>query len=93
MAPYTVYHLRPGVQVRREAFGLLFYNYKGPRLYFVPSRDLISPDFFDGRETVGDLVAGIVGRHAWPTRWISDRVDQVLGVLEEKGLIHGQSVC
>ncbi len=72
---------------------MLFYNYKGPRLYFVPSQDLISPEFFDGRETVGDLVAGIGGRHAWPIQWISDRVAQVLSVLEEKGLIHGQSVC
>ena len=35
-----------GVQVREEKFGLLFYNYRGPRLYFVPSKDLIDADFW-----------------------------------------------
>ncbi len=93
MGPHTIYNLNTGVQVRSEVFGLLFYNYKGPRLYFVPSKDLIEADFFDGRKTVGDLVDGLSRRHAWPEQWISDRVHQVLGVLEEKGLIHGQSVC
>lgn len=93
MGPHTIYNLNAGVQVRREVFGLLFYNYKGPRLYFVPSRDLIDPDFFNGRRTVGDLIEKIGDSHAWPIQWISDRVNQVLGLLEEKGLIHGQSVC
>jgi putative mycofactocin binding protein MftB len=93
MGPHTIYNLNTGVQVRGEVFGLLFYNYKGPRLYFVPSKDLIEPDFFDGQKTLGDLIGGLSRRHAWPEQWISDRVHQVLGVLEEKGLIHGQSVC
>lgn len=71
----------------------MFYNYMGPRLYFVPSKDLIAPDFFDGRKTVGELIDELCSRFSWPKQWISDRVHQLLGVLEEKGLIHGQSVC
>lgn len=40
------YRLCTGVQVRSEKFGLLFYNYAGPKIYFVPSRDLVDDGFF-----------------------------------------------
>jgi putative mycofactocin binding protein MftB len=35
------YHLSPGVRVRREAFGLLFYNSRDTKLTFVKSGDLL----------------------------------------------------
>ena len=44
------YKLADGVQVREEKFGLLFYNYRGPRLYFLPTKDLIASDFFNGHK-------------------------------------------
>ncbi len=43
----TVGHrLAFGVQVRKEQEGLLFYNQKGPRLYFLGSGDLLREDYF-----------------------------------------------
>lgn len=93
MNAHKVYFLKDGVQVRRETFGLLFYDYRGPRLYFVPTRDLLEDDFFQGRLRVGDLVGRIRKQHGWPNRWIEDRLDQVLTMLESKDLIHGQSIC
>lgn len=49
------YRLAKGVQVRKESFGLLFYDYKGPRLYFVPSKDLLTDTFFNGEKSVKDI--------------------------------------
>ena len=88
-----VYLLRKGVQVRREKFGLLFYNYRGPRLYFLPSKDLVEDDFFDGVRPLSELVNSVQTRHGWPRRWIEQRLGQVMDQLEAKGLIHGQSIC
>jgi len=93
MESEKVYSLTDGVQVREEKFGLLFYDYRGPRLYFLPSGDLIARDFFDGKHTVAELVELIRAKHDRPTGWISGRVSQVLGLLESKGLVHGQSLC
>jgi hypothetical protein len=44
-------------------------------------------DFFEGVQTVDELVRSIHFKHRWPKPWIQDRVDQVLELLEEKGLI------
>jgi len=93
MDSLRVYQLNKGVQVRREKFGLLFYNYRGPRLYFVPSQELVDDEFFDGTRSLADLVTAIHARHAWPRPWIEKRLDQIMTQLEAKGLIHGQSIC
>ncbi|WP_373501583.1 mycofactocin biosynthesis chaperone MftB [Desulfococcus sp.] len=89
----SVYRLAEGVQVRNEVFGLLFYDYRGPRLYFVPSKNLITDAFFEGRQRVADLLDILCAEMPWPRKWIQDQVEQVLEKLERKGLIHGQSVC
>lgn len=87
------FRLTDGVQVRQEGFGLLFYNYRGPRLYFVPSKAYIGEDFFDGIQTVGQL-ADVMGRkHAVPRRDIRDHLARILQSLEAKGLIHEQPLC
>jgi len=88
-----VYVLNSGVQVRRENFGLLFYNYHGLRLYFVPIGDLIDSDFFDGIQTVGSLVEVLHSRKNQPKQWIRARIEQILQLITEKGLIHGESIC
>jgi putative mycofactocin binding protein MftB len=88
-----IYNLTEGVQVRDEKFGLLFYNYRGPRLYFVPSRDLISSSFFEGKQPAGQLIESIREGHRWPRNWITKKVESVLKMLEDKGLIYGQSIC
>ena len=81
-----------GVQVRAEAFGLLFYNYRGPRLYFVPSQDLIDVDFFNGRQSVSGLIASICARKGWTKSQVEEKITQVLAKLEDKGLINGQPI-
>jgi putative mycofactocin binding protein MftB len=88
-----VYVLNSGVQVRRENFGLLFYNYHGLRLYFVPIGDLIGSEFFDGIQTVGNLVDEIHSRQKRPKQWIRARIEQILELITNKGLIHGESIC
>jgi putative mycofactocin binding protein MftB len=88
-----VYRLNKGVQVRREKFGLLFYNYRGPRLYFLPSQDLVEDDFFDGTRSLAELAGAIQSRHLWPRPWVEERLGQIMNQLEAKGLIHGQSIC
>jgi putative mycofactocin binding protein MftB len=81
-----------GVQVREETFGLLFYNYRGPRLYFVPSKDLIEVDFFNGRQSVSGLIASICARKGWTRAKVEEKITQVLAKLEDKGLIYGQPI-
>ena len=93
MQSHMRYKLADGVQVREEKFGLLFYNYRGPRLYFVPSKDLIDVDFFYGRQSVSGLIASVCARKGWTKAQIGERISQVLAILEDKGLIYGQSIC
>jgi putative mycofactocin binding protein MftB len=93
MEPTQVMGLNSGVQVRREKFGLLFYDYRGPRLYFVPSGDLLDASLFDGTQTLDELVESLHREHQWPRQWIMEKLEQILKQLEGKGLIHGQSVC
>ena len=81
-----------GVQVREETFGLLFYDYRGPRLYFVPSKDLIAVGFFTGRQSVSELIASICARKECAKMLVEERITQVLAKLEDKGLIYGQPI-
>ena len=37
------YALHPACRVRREAFGLLFYDLRGPRLLFAETGDSVTP--------------------------------------------------
>lgn len=93
MDSYRVYCLNKGVQVRREKFGLLFYDYRGPRLYFLPTKELVDEHFFSGTQPLTGLVNAIRARHQWPQPWIEERLGQIMDTLEAKGLIHGQSIC
>ena len=88
----TRFKCADGVQVRDETFGLLFYNYRGPRLYFVPSKDLIDTAFFNGRRSVSDLIASTCDRKGWTKAQVKERITQVLTKLEDKGLINGQPI-
>jgi putative mycofactocin binding protein MftB len=86
------YRPADGVQVREEAFGLLFYDYRGPRLYFVPSKDFIDVGFFSGRQSVSGLIASICARKEYAKALVEERITQVLAKLEDKGLIYGQPI-
>lgn len=89
----SVYKLSDGVQARREKFGLLIYNYRGPRLYFLPSKSLIDAGFFEGKQTVGQLVDTILEKHKLPRRKVLDHIAQILQMLQAKGLIDGKPIC
>ncbi len=89
----SVYRLAEGVQVRNEVFGLLFYDVRGPRLYFVPSKNMITDEFFEGNQRVGDLLDRLCAEMPWPREWVHNQLGQILEKLERKGLICGQSIC
>ena len=89
---YMSFRPADGVQVREETFGLLFYDYRGPRLYFVPSKDLIDVGFFTGRQSVSELIASICARKECTKALVEERITQVLAKLEDKGLIYGQPI-
>ena len=50
----TRYVLDPACRVRKEKFGLLFYDVRGPKLLFAETGNLIRPDFFERGGTAGD---------------------------------------
>ena len=89
----SVYRLADGVQVRNEAFGLLFYDYRGPRLYFVPSNQLIDDTFFEGRQPLMALLDRLCADKPRQRSQIWTQLTQVLETLEGKGLIRGKSIC
>jgi putative mycofactocin binding protein MftB len=83
-----------GVQVRPEKFGLLFYSYRGPRLYFVPTRDFLQDGYFDGSQSADSMIDSICRRdRKLPRLWVEKQVGKILGVLKDKELIREQSVC
>ena len=94
MRSESVCLLNEGVQVRPERFGLLFYDYRGPRLYFLPTKDLIKDHFFNGKHTVSNLIEYICAKHReWPRLMVKKWLNHALDMLEGKGLIYEQSVC
>ncbi len=74
------YVLHPDCRVRREGFGLLFYDLKGPRLLFAASGDLLEPDAFTpGGASARRLAAAPEGERR--------RVERLLRTLVEKGFL------
>ncbi len=89
----SAYRLCEGVQVRPEKFGLLFYHYAGPKLYFVPSNDLVDESFFHGAQTLDDLVVAVRDRRGWSEKTAEQHLLSLLKLLKSKGLVHEQSIC
>ena len=87
------YILAKGVQVCKEIFGLLFYDYRGPRLYFVPSKDLLTDAFFDGKQSIKELADVVASSSSWSCKQIQDQLKKILKTLEGKGLVYGQPIC
>jgi putative mycofactocin binding protein MftB len=77
--------LHPDCRVRREEFGLLFYDLRGPKLLFVESRDLLEPDDFGpGSASAG----GYAARSSGDRR----RIDRLLRTLVDKGFVLEQPI-
>jgi putative mycofactocin binding protein MftB len=81
----TQYVLHPDCRVRREEFGLLFYDLKGPKLLFVASGDLLEPDAF----TPGSASASALASGSHPGR---RRVEGLLRTLVAKGFVREHSI-
>lgn len=77
------HRLNVGVQVRAEKKGLLFYYRKGPRLYFISSGELLTPDYFGSGCTLGDWLSGAGIR----TPAIHTAISEALAGLVEKGVL------
>ncbi len=80
------YRLAAGTAVREESFGLLFYSRFGPRLYFLPSGDLLRCDFFDSDVTLAQWLENVGGSReisAVRARSLAD----ALAELKNKGVI------
>ncbi len=80
------YALHPMCQVRKEAFGLLFYDLRGPRLLFAETGELLEPANLEAGICVED--GGGAG-----TQTSAGRVARLLGTLTEKGFLREQSLC
>lgn len=79
------YVLHPDCRVRREEFGLLFYDLKGPKLLFVASGDLLEPDAFRR----GSACAIALAAGPDPER---RRIERLLRTLVVKGFVLEQSI-
>lgn len=82
------YVLNAGTQVRRESFGLLFYTMAGPRLYFLPSKDILEEDFFQGTHTLERWVSHQKLDSKVNPKTLSN-LEKALNQLRDKGVING----
>lgn len=89
----STYQLCEGVQVRSEKFGLLFYHYAGPKLYFVRSNDLVDESFFSGKKKLSDLIGAIRERLGWSEKVIERQLSMLMRLLKSRGLVYEQPVC
>ncbi len=80
------YVLHPDCRVRREEFGLLFYDLRGPKLLFVETGDLLEPELFETGRASADALAD----RSTPERL---RVERLLRSLAQKGFLLEQSLC
>jgi putative mycofactocin binding protein MftB len=84
----TKYQLASGTQVREEDFGLLFYTQAGPRLYFLPSGDVLGCEFFTGTSTLEQWLAARSSTGC-PTDAKIESIDKALTQLKAKGVLIG----
>jgi hypothetical protein len=92
-SPFHSYRLAHGVSVRREKFGLLFYNSKGPKLTFVRSGTWILPNFFLGELDLKKWIqTQFPALHEEEIIRIEERLLRVLSKLAEKELIVEKTV-
>jgi putative mycofactocin binding protein MftB len=75
--------LHPACRVRREGFGLLFYDLRGPRLLFAETGDLLPVDFFGSVRGRNELPDGVSDRQgAVLQKFITQLLDK--GFLREQ---------
>ena len=75
--------LHPACRVRREGFGLLFYDSRGPRLLFAATGDLLPQDYFETARTRDELPEGLSENQKMTVQKFADQ-------LLEKGFLREQ---
>ncbi|MDW7710707.1 MAG: mycofactocin biosynthesis chaperone MftB [Deferrisomatales bacterium] len=84
-----LYTLHPACRVRKEAFGLLFYDLRGPRLLFAETGDLLEPSDLQAGVTAEGGRGPVAGRGVPPG---AARLARLLATLAEKGFLREQPV-
>ena len=80
------YTLHPKCRVRKESFGLLFYDSRGPKLLFAESGNLVEPEWLRRGCSPTE------GRDGWSEN-AERRVRRLLSTLVEKGFLLEQPLC
>lgn len=80
------YGLAPGVSVRKESFGLLFYNAKDTNLTFVKSGDLIDPEYLCEDRHESEFYRWGIGANEMTRKILAQIVDRGLVVEKRKSL-------
>lgn len=80
------YVLHPACRVRRERFGLLFYDLRGPRLLFAETGDALSPALLEQGAEVAQVLS-----HRPADEQV--RVERLLKSLVTKGFLREQPIC
>ena len=75
--------LHPACRVRREGFGLLFYDLRGPRLLFAETGGLVPVDFFGTPRGRDELPGGVSDRQ-------KTVLQKFISQLLEKGFLREQ---
>lgn len=82
-----VYRLAGDVQVRKESWGLLFYQQLRHKVCFVRSGDWLYPRYFDGSWTYDGMVGDIARRTGTPAEIIECSIQKLTGHLMDKRMI------
>jgi putative mycofactocin binding protein MftB len=78
--------LHPACRVRREGFGLLFYDSRGPRLLFAATGAMLPADYFTTTRPRDEFPAGL-------TEAQQRAVQKFTTQLLEKGFLREQPIC
>jgi putative mycofactocin binding protein MftB len=81
------YRLAANVQVRKESWGLLFYQQARHKVCFVKSGDWLKPAHFDGTWTHESITHEISSRTGVPAGTIERSLPKLTGDLTSRGMI------
>lgn len=82
----TSWKLQPTCRVRKEAFGLLFYDSRGPKLLFAETGPELCAEFFTDVACQSGQLAKMANRE-------QQRITRFLTQLADKGFVYEQSIC
>ena len=82
-----VYRLAEDVQIRKESWGLLFYQQLRHKVCFVRSGDWLYPGYFDGSWTFDDMVGNIARHTGTPAETIERSIQKLTKHLTDSRMI------